>query len=54
MKKNSLKKLTSRVISNESELDIIEIDNGLNYDKAYNIWYSAFENVNNVTLSSIF
>ena len=54
VKKNSLKYVNSLVISNNSELESMVIEHGQNKDSENNTWYSPFENVKSVTLSSIF
>ena len=54
MKKNSLKNLNSLVISNNNELESIEIEDGQNWDKENKTWYAPFENVKSVEISSIF
>ena len=53
VKKNSLKNLNSLVISNDSELEIIEIEDG-DYDEENDTSYDPFENVKTVEISSIF
>ena len=54
VKKNSLQNLNSLVISNNDELESIEIDDGEPYDKENQTWYAPFENVKTVEISSIF
>ena len=54
VKKNSLKNLISLIISNDNELEIIEIEDGEPYDKENQTYYAPFENVKIVEISSIF
>ena len=54
VKKNSLKNLNSLVISNDSELESIEIEDGEPYDIENQTYYAPFENVKIVEISSIF
>ena len=54
VQKNSLKNLNSLVISNDSELEIIEIEDGEPYDIENQTYYAPFENVKTVEISSIF
>ena len=54
VKKNSLKNLDSLIISNNNELEIIDIEDGQPYDKENETYYAPFENVKIVEISSIF
>ena len=54
VKRNSLKNLNSLVITNNSELESIEIEDGQPYDSKNETYYAPFENVNSVEISSIF
>ena len=54
VQKNSLKNLNSLVISNNDELEIIEIEDGEPYDIENQTYYAPFEKVNSVEISSIF
>ena len=54
VKKNSLKNLNSLVISNNDELEIIEIEDGQPYDRENQTYYAPFEKVKSVEISSIF
>ena len=55
IKKNSLKNLNSLVISNNTQLSSIVIDDGdYNWDYSLNTYYAPFENVKSVEISSIF
>ena len=54
VKRNSLKNLNSLVISNNGELESIEIEIGQPYDKENQTYYAPFEKVKTVEISSIF
>ena len=54
VKENSLKNLNSLIISNNDELEIIEIEDGQLYDNKNETYYAPFENVKIVEISSIF
>ena len=54
VKKNSLKNLNSLVISNNSKLESIEIEDGQEYDIIFDTCYAPFENMKSVEISSIF
>ena len=53
-KKNSLKNLNRLVISNNSELKSMEIEDGQGYGYFEDTYYAPFENVKSVEISSIF
>ena len=53
VKRNSLKNLNSLVISNNGELESIEIEDGQPYDKENQTYYAPFEKVKTVVISSI-
>ena len=53
VKKNSLKNLNSLVISNNSELESIETEDG-KWDSKNETYHAPFENVKSVEISSIF
>ena len=54
VKRNSLKNLNSLVISNDNELESIEIEDGENWDNENQTYYAPFEKVKIVEISSIF
>ena len=54
VKKNSLQNLNSLVISNNSELESIETEDGSSWDEKNESFYAPFENVKSVEISSIF
>ena len=54
VKKNSLQNLNSLVISNNDELESIEIDDGQGISIGNSPCYPPFENVNSVEIKSIF
>ena len=54
VKKNSLQNLNSLVISNNSELESIVIEDGPDWDDENETWYAPFEKVKSVEITSIF
>ena len=54
VKRNSLKNLNSLVISNDNELESIEIEDGQDLDEENQTYYAPFKKVKTVEISSIF
>ena len=54
VKKDSLKYLNSLVISNNSELESIETEDGQDWDYINQTFYAPFEKVKSVEITSIF